>query len=384
MKTILLQNFQTEEHTVSALGLSRVYNALKSFGCAVYFNDGQVSSPSKRKYDFVGTSIVSLDWPEIAERVQFFRKHYPRAKIVFGGPGVEHHAIVADLHRKYPNACIFRRGQIPLLVKELLGYVPEIATHPTPPAYACYTDAQLGKLNRVSLLSYAGCQFNCTFCSSMFDDNFEIYARTQVLGELKDLAQRGVRRMDFLDACFFRSPNWREYAQRSHEMGIRFGCISDLRPPLTVDDFKKAVDLGLYYCIFGVETFNQGSLNAIHKQIDAKASMKLLRKLAPRAPHRSVFLMGGLPFQTYDDVQRDLDLCRDAGVVNPILSMLRRFAWSDYTKYAPGKGEGIYFNRHGELTHTDWMTSRQVHALNVESYDLYVAEMTEELSEWYT
>jgi len=70
--------------------------------------------------------------------------------------------------------------------------------------------------------------------------------------------------------------------------------------------FKSYLNKGLKVIYFGIETLNNTSLNAINKKINKSQILNLTAKIKKYKVKKVAFMMFGLPYQTKNDVKRDI------------------------------------------------------------------------------
>lgn len=381
--SIAFVNFVTPNRSGPAIGFSYLYEQLTERGMKIDLIDFQLNDRKIDDPDFVGVSIMNFQPVEFNFRIDYIKNRWPKAKIVVGGLGV-HPTIVKSgyFEKTYPDLMFVEGDGLLPLYNLLTGGITfsniYLSTYPLmsrPVEFSMYSDYALRhRFEHVFLVSGVGCSFCCLFCPSRKSFRYTARPVEVVKKEIANLKKRGIDTFDFGDMSFFYNPNWKEIADYVKSQDMYFGFIIDLRKQDMLDQLRYSADRNMFYCIYGVETFNQQSLKAVGKGTNAeimKSFFKGLPALRKEYPHpffHSAFLIGGLPYQTMDDIKRDTEIIEKAGIEHYFLTMYTRPFVLELDDTSMGARHGVYVDPEtGVVTHTDWISKKDMQKLTEES-----------------
>ncbi len=171
--------------------------------------------------------------------------------------------------------------------------------------YSAYSDEDIA--NRVIYVeSSRGCPFGCEFCISSLDKTVRFYDVDKFVGEMEELAKRGVKHFKFIDRTFnvgtaravkildFFLDNWREGMQ------LHFEIVPDKLNSTLLNKMKKFPLHGLHLEI-GIQSYNPETQDLISRRQDfelTKTNLSSLLTETGALVHTDLVI--GLPGETYE------------------------------------------------------------------------------------
>lgn len=148
-----------------------------------------------------------------------------------------------------------------------------------------------------TLIGSRGCPYACNFCGNIHTAPVRFRSADNIIGELKELINLGVRHFRFEDDCFTIHPEFKSLCTEMAKLDIHYKCHtrSDLMRP----DKAKLLNLsGCEECGLGVESADDVVLRINNKKEtveDHKQAIKILKDAHLRV--KTYFVMG-LPGET--------------------------------------------------------------------------------------
>lgn len=157
-----------------------------------------------------------------------------------------------------------------------------------------------------TITSTRGCPFNCSFCASPFMWNRKVRFRSpeNFVDEVKQIIDTyGCRNFRFIDDNFpLSKPRILEIAQQLEPLNIRFRCHT--RVSLVDEEILSALKMaGCNEITYGIETTDDYVLKKIQKGETVERQEHALRLTKDAGFSVWIYLMAGLPFETWDTVQ---------------------------------------------------------------------------------
>ncbi len=178
-------------------------------------------------------------------------------------------------------------------------------------------DLEKAKHTRVDrwgvILGARGCAFSCAFCFNFYRNHTRYRKTAGVADEMEMLGRLGVERVFFLDMTFTQCRQWTEELCR--ELISR-----DCRVPWLCQTRCDCVDAPLLALMrqagccgveFGIETYDDGSLSKLNKQIDSERMAAAIRQCKAAEIPVSAFLMVGTPYESNESILRTIDMLKE-------------------------------------------------------------------------
>jgi radical SAM superfamily enzyme YgiQ (UPF0313 family) len=286
------------------VGLLRVGHWLEATGARVSH------APFPQRPDLIPdevyvTSMFTYHYRQVARAIRSYRKTFPEARILLGGP----YATICPDHAALQGADEVIVGRHPL-AKE---YPPDPGLMRKKPALAY-------------LFSSYGCNRACTYCAThiLFGKGIDQTPPEQIVSEIAFLAGRGFRRIRFGDDnILFNAEN---HINRICELIIRTGLRMEFGIPggmtakeLTQDTLTLMRRAGFNQFSFAIESTSQdvlrkmGRANHTGREELARA-VEMCEASGIKRRDIDVYFLIGLPYQTLEDMVDTLVFLLGLGV----------------------------------------------------------------------
>ncbi|MBI5633878.1 MAG: radical SAM protein [Nitrospirae bacterium] len=264
----------------------------------------------RRKPAMVGISLNYLSQALSAfSMIGFIRREFPGLKIVMGGGLVT--SWMRNLHWKNPfsglvDHFIAGPGEYQLLA--LLGKNSKEETLPVPDYQSLPCDEYLSPGFILPYSASSGCYWNrCDFCPEEAEQNSYIpIPPKQVIGDLKELAARtNPSLIHLLDNAV--SPALLEALCTERPAAPWYGFArvsSQLTDPAFCAALKKS---GCAMLKLGIESGDQGVLDALDKGIRVETASDVLKNLQKAGIATYVYLLFGTPVETEASARKTLE-----------------------------------------------------------------------------
>ena len=376
VRVALLDAFEVGCFSAPPLGLITAGEQLKRLGFETELIDFQIHKHSQA----IDADYVAVSFPIVnSQLVDNYIKKVKRltaAKIIAGGKGV-----IPDfkhIYDRYPDV-LFHSGTAHCD----LGSVFSTTDHRTAPSrtdmgddritplsFSHYRAGELSLYDNLILLASYNCPYTCYFCSNyLHRSSYCVRAPVTVISEIDACLRNGVRRISFGDLNFMSNPNWKDILGHVSGNKMIFGVISDLRGSGSPEDYEFCSENGMYYIIYGFETLNQKSLDETNKNLrtdDLKRNLEKIMELRRRKAynnHIMLFLLWGMPYQTVDDIKRDVQWCLELGFdTGDLLCHIiqKNFGKAKGVEDRLIEKSGMFFDENGTLVKTDWITEEEM------------------------
>ncbi|MGC1907118.1 MAG: radical SAM protein [Candidatus Acidiferrum sp.] len=167
----------------------------------------------------------------------------------------------------------------------------------------------------LNIIASRGCPFRCNWCAKpIFGDSFHSRPADEVAEEMLHLKQHyGVEHLWFADDIFALNRHWteqfaREVERRNAKIPFKIQARADLLTPDTVHSLKRA---GCAEIWMGVESGSQTILDAMDKGLLVQEVVSARQHLRREGIRACYFLQFGYPGETWEDVQKTINLVRD-------------------------------------------------------------------------
>lgn len=282
----------------------------------------------------IGLSCMANLLPFTVLAMKALREAYPDRTLVLGGVGST--AVDEKVLTRFPWIDVVARSEGERTAPELLGAlrrrdnlgaVPgitfrsngHVVRNPDRPRIADLDSIPFPAFERVDLARYAGygmmtsrgCPYLCTFCSVAPVWNHESYSRSprSIVDEMEFLnREAGVDLFLFQDEFFVSGKTQvmrfcKELAARGLDVQWKaFGRVN-----LVDEEMMRAMaECGCVELRFGIESGSDPVLQRIKKGFTAAEALEVVPKAAAVFPRVDAFYVWGFPFETMDDFNQSL------------------------------------------------------------------------------
>lgn len=166
----------------------------------------------------------------------------------------------------------------------------------------------------VSYIASRGCPYNCIYCSSsnIWGHKLTWIDSERVCSDLEWLANQGVKYVNFRDDIFTINKKWlAPVLEKLKELEIIWGCETRA-DCVDKNTLVKMKECGCELIRFGVESFNQKTLNILNKRTDVnKVKQSIIDAKEAGIKEIRASMMLGLPGEDDRDIRNTLDTCHD-------------------------------------------------------------------------
>lgn len=326
------------------LAIRQIAAALKRQGidapCAEYTINHSPEAVASHIYlqnpDVIGFSCYIWNITFIRQVSALLQRLLPQCLIFFGGPEAYNNA-PALLSDGLCHAVVTGEGEesTPALIQALLCNKPlsevaglcffeggELMTTAPPP----YFDLDLLSLpykreeeldNRIIYYeSSRGCPYRCSYCLSATDKVLRYRSLPLVLDDLKELLDRRVMQVKFIDRSFNCDPARALAILRfiaHHDNGFTGFHFEVNAEALSEDliELLSSLRAGLVQLEIGLQSTNPPTLAAINRSFHPHKMAQVIRRLStPRNIHLHLDLIAGLPYEGLEEFRQSFDyLC---------------------------------------------------------------------------
>ena len=234
-------------------------------------------------------------------------------------------------------------------------FIADLDRLPYPTQYMKYDKKQYNSNYYGTIMISRGCPAACRFCAtqSMWKGNIRFRTPRNVIEEIRFIQNRfKTREFTFLDDAFTLNRNFvEEFCSliRKERLNIIWTCLTraDLVDKNILKDMKSA---GCYYILLGVETGDQGILDAMDKKSNLEVVMENTRMIQKEGILTRAFFMLGYPNETMESLRNSQNLLRkikpDSGIIFFTVPLpgselyrdsdVRHHTWDDYNINFPG------------------------------------------------
>jgi anaerobic magnesium-protoporphyrin IX monomethyl ester cyclase len=172
--------------------------------------------------------------------------------------------------------------------------------------------ARINRFPCASVVLARGCPNRCKFCDrSVFGNKVRSYSPAYAINMFKDLANNfGVREILIEDDTFIISPQWvKEFCERfiSEKIDITWSCLGRA-DRVTADILKLMREAGCWHISYGIESGDQGILDAMEKGEELSRMEAAVRWSREAGLKTKGFFMVGFPGETVASLRRTREL----------------------------------------------------------------------------
>lgn len=319
-----------------------------------------------RYYGFTATTAAIKNAYLMAETV---KRIYPEAKIIFGGAhptvlpeevlgqsavdlvvrgegeiafveilsGRDHQEINGLAHRQdgqlFFNQAAERIANLDALPSPAYDLLPMDKYYPAKGSYE--------RLPAISMLTSRGCPGRCTFCNKVLGERMVFRSADSLIQEVKMLYQKfGIRQVLFYDDTFtVYKENVRKFCELllAEKIDIAWCCFSRV-DYVDFELLKLMRKSGCHQIMYGIESGDQGVLNAINKKINlalVREAVRLTKKA--KIDVRGAFMLGN-PTETKETILKTLKFAIELNPEIAIFNITTPYPGTEMFKEASQKG----------------------------------------------
>ncbi len=277
------------------------------------------------------TSLIAYWYPGVLASSRILRKYFPDIPLILGG-------IYTTLFTQHASQTIhpdylligYGEKQVLQLLDNLFHIERDYSTIPPFDDSGVLPWDLYPKIDSATLLTSRGCPFRCSYCAShLLHPTFQQRQPEDVINEIVTVHERyGIKHFAFYDDALF--------ARRDeHIVPILKGILKmnlqlNFHTPNGL--FARSIDMRLAELLYatGFKTLRlslesifspiqQASSNKVNNQVFIDA-MQNLEAAGFKRNTIEVYLIMGLPGQTYDQVARSIDFVAEQGAITRLAS----------------------------------------------------------------
>jgi anaerobic magnesium-protoporphyrin IX monomethyl ester cyclase len=167
----------------------------------------------------------------------------------------------------------------------------------------------------MNLVTSRGCPFHCNWCAKpIWGQRYGVRSPQDVVEEIRGLRALGAEHLWFMDDIFGLKPGWLpQFAEAIERAGLQtpFKCLSRADLLLRPGEIEALRRAGCETVWLGAESGSQSVLDAMEKGTTVEQVREATRQLKAAGIRVAFFLQFGYPGETWEDIQRTLQLVRD-------------------------------------------------------------------------
>lgn len=258
--------------------------------------------------DKLPDAVIVLGGPEVSYHAEEVLRQEPLVQYVISGEGEKPFALLLNAiqageePKNIPGLCYRQNGEVVVSAP----YTPQ-EEPPSP-----YTEQYFKALNgRIAYFeSSRGCPYSCAFCLSGRCGGARFFELERTKKELLLLANSGTQTVKFVDRTFNanrkRAVDLIRFILQNYGTAIpkgvcfHFEVAGDLLDEETLELLKEA-PVGSIQLEIGLQSFNERTLNAIHRKTDVERLKRNILRLTENANmHIHIDLIAGLPYEGWE------------------------------------------------------------------------------------
>ncbi|RMG02441.1 MAG: radical SAM protein [Nitrospirae bacterium] len=265
------------------------------------------------------TSVMTYWYPGVFEVIRIVKEFLQDTPVILGG-------IYATLFRdhavEHSGANLVVSGQIEGQLSNVLSSVG-ISLYPVKQYMPWYKLGFYRNLYYAPILTSRGCPFRCSYCaSSVLQKGFYLRDPDDVVKEIIDLAAMGVQDFAFYDdALLYRAgdhilPILGELAKRN--LHIRFHTPNGLHARFISEEIARLMKVNCFETIrLSLETSSPERQKETGGKVtneQLEEAVTILKKVGFTKEQIGVYLMYGLPGQSFEEVREGVEYLMELGV----------------------------------------------------------------------
>jgi len=207
---------------------------------------------------------------------------------------------------------------------------------PFPARDALYTaDPWLGRVTMRRVMAGRGCPYRCTYCFNQAMQELVAgkgpYIRLRgvdnVMAELREIAARGARTVNFVDDTFGIKKSWAMELLDRYRSEVSLPFIVNLRPEQANKELVKALAKAGCYCVqLGVESASfELRKEALGREVTDEELEAAARRIKEAGIRLLTYNMVGLPGESLSDAAKTLEWNAKVGADFPRVSIFQPY-----------------------------------------------------------
>jgi radical SAM superfamily enzyme YgiQ (UPF0313 family) len=298
------------------------------------------------KPKLVGISTYIWNANEVSHLIKIIKKVSPQTIIFLGGPEVSYEPFRVDLDM----ADFIIKGEGEVSVYELIKnfYTNTLPKHKIIPPqmvdlktiklpYEYYTDEDV-KNRHIYIEMSRGCPYLCEFCLSSLDNKMRYFDLDIMLEEIEKLWQRGVRNFKFVDRTFNLNMKYAVklldyFLSKKEQYFLHFEVIPDNFPERLLEKLR-AFPKGSLQLEVGIQTLTPATGDRISRPLNLEKIEHNITYLSTHTTaHMHLDLILGLPGQTLDEIQHDLNKLMSFSSCEIQVGILKKLSGTDIKRH---------------------------------------------------
>ncbi len=318
-------------------------------------------------------STIILGGPEVSYRAKNVLTDYPFIDFVLSGEGEETFPQFISVHNSDKNYSTVDGLTYRSANNEIISN-PEKEYTGTPVDPYC-DDFFENLNNRISYIETSrGCPYNCAFCLSGRCSKLRFFDIEQTKDKIIKLANSGTKTIKFVDRTFNASPKRANeilnFILDNHKKAIpenvcfHFEIAGDILTEETFDILKKAPK-GLFQLEIGMQTFNEKTLEAIHRKTNCKKLIENIKRLIRfQNMHIHIDLIAGLPYEDMESFENSFNIGYSLGANMLQMGFLKLLFGADMREKPDDFPCEFTKNPPYEVTSTPWLSEEKISRLH--------------------
>lgn len=328
-KRILLvtldSSFLDDQFVFPNLGILYLVSAAASAGVPVDYTDNLLMADTW-EYDVIGISCSTPQCGRAYEICRFFKKEYPNAIVMIGGPHATHYLeecmerpfdiivcgdgerifeemLTGGCSRLLPESTQQQRVYCDNLTED------EMNSYPIPQRdndYLCRYNYDLAGVNTTTLVNSRGCPMQCGFCESG-GTKPKWFSVEHFEAEIKSIVEAGYKGVMIFDDLFaLNIEKVRPYLKILKKYDMVFRCFGHAAT-MTLKMAELLVDSGCVEIGFGAESASQQILDTVNKRTRVGEMHYFVSTVIGVGMKVKAFFIIGLPGETVETFKETYD-----------------------------------------------------------------------------
>lgn len=284
--------------------------------CSYIWNIDKTIELARELKDSMPNTKIVFGGPEVSYRAEAFLNEHSFVDYIVSGEGEKPFAALCEHIKnnaeiKDISGVSYRNG------KNIINAKPNIEKDAPPSPYC---DEFFGSLNsRISYIeSSRGCPYSCAFCLSGRCGSVRYFDIEKTKADIIKLSHSGTKTVKFVDRTFNANSSraldiWRFIIDNYGKKIPKDVCFHfEIAGDILTDEATKLLNSapkGLIQLEIGMQSFNQKTLEAIHRKTNINRLKENIKRLIePRNMHIHIDLIAGLPYEDLESLKNSFNI----------------------------------------------------------------------------